>query len=172
MKPASLRRFAIAVLFGALLWQQWTRVKGAPFQPSNPRAVRTMLRLSAVRPGETVYDLGSGDGRVLIEAVRAFDAYAVGIEVDPARALLSRLRVAALGLGDRVRVRRADFLDVDISEADVVVCFLTQWGNDMLVDKLRRELAPGARIVSNRWTFPDLTLIAEDSGAHVRVYQL
>ena len=172
MTTRRCRRAAIAGLLGLLAWQQWTRAKGAPYAPSSPRAVRTMLSLAAVQPGEAVYDLGSGDGRVLIEASRSFGARTVGIEIDPLRALISRRRIAALGLGECAHVRRADFFDVDLSEADVVVCFLMQWSNDALAHKLERELSPGTRIVSNRWKFPDLTLVAEDRKTRVSVYRV
>lgn len=142
---------------------------GAPWVPTPLQTVRRMLRLAGVRPGEKVYDLGSGDGRVLIIAAREFGAQAVGIEIDPLRYLWTRVLVALLGLGDRVSVRRANFFDVNLSDADVVTLYLVQRTNERLMPKLWRELRPGARIVSHAFTFPGWQPIVQDG--EVRVYR-
>jgi predicted RNA methylase len=131
-----------------------------------------MLELAGVGEGDLVYDLGSGDGRVVLAAARDFGARAVGIEVDPVRYAWSRARVAAADLGERARIERGDFFTRDLSDADVIVCFLMQWSSDLLAEKLARELRPGARIVSNRWRFPGFTEIARDRTGRLRVYEV
>jgi precorrin-6B methylase 2 len=119
-----------------------------------------MLRLAGVSAGDTLYDLGSGDGRVLIEAALTTGARCVGIEIDPLRCAVATLRIRAHGLGDRIRIVRGNLFDADISEADVVLCYLQQWSNDLLQEKLLAELPPHARVVTNRWGFEGLEPLA------------
>jgi predicted RNA methylase len=125
-----------------------------------------------VGPGDVVYDLGCGDGRVIVTAARRFGARAVGIEIDPLRYLWSQMLVTLLGLRDRVQVVYGDFFAQDLSEADVVTCYLMQNTNERLVEKLRRELRPGSRVVSNTFTFPGLRLVRRDNQADVYAYSI
>lgn len=131
-----------------------------------------MLELASVLPGEVVYDLGSGDGRIPIMAAQEFDARAVGIEVDPGRNWIASRRVRRAGVCDAVDLVRADFFNTDLSAADVVTLYLRQPTNDRLEEKLLRELRPGARIVSNTYTLPTLPLIAADKKLRVYVYEV
>ncbi|MEK7788149.1 MAG: class I SAM-dependent methyltransferase, partial [Chloroflexota bacterium] len=129
-----------------------------------------MLRLANVQPGETVYDLGSGDGRVLFIAAREFGARAVGVEIDPLKYLWTRAMIALLGLGDRVTVHRANFFDVDLGEADVVTLYLLPKANARLLPKFERELKPGARVVAHAFALPAWPVAAEEK--NVKVYCL
>jgi cyclopropane fatty-acyl-phospholipid synthase-like methyltransferase len=129
-----------------------------------------MLTLASVRPGELVYDLGSGDGRVLTMAARQFGARAIGIEIDPLRCLWSRTVLLLMGLAGKAQVVRGDLFDQDLAPADVVTCYLLQGTNDRLAEKLSRELRPGARVVSNTFTFPGLTLTGEDENHKLYLY--
>ena len=135
----SLRTKLSLVFLGFFAWIMWTRRKGAPWVPSHGRIVRKMLTMADTRPGELVYDLGSGDGRVLIMAARRFDARAVGIEIDPLRTVWSRMRIALLGLQGQVHVLYGNLFDQDLTGADVVTCYLLQATNDKLAEKLNRE---------------------------------
>ncbi len=143
---------------------------GAQFVPTPFDTVRRMLRLANVQPGEAVYDLGSGDGRVLWVATREFGARAVGVEIDPLRFAWTRLAIKLLGLGERVRVLRANLFDADLSGADVVVLYLLPTANSRLAPKLLRELRPGARVVSHAFVVPELQMVAEEQG--VRLYRV
>lgn len=131
-----------------------------------------MLSMAEVKAGEVVYDLGCGDGRVLITAVRKFGARAVGVEVDVSRYLWSVFSVILLGLWKQVRIIRGDLFSVDLREADVVFAFLLQDTNDRLKDKLRRELRPGTRIISNTFMFSGLPLAATDEELHLYLYKM
>ncbi len=143
---------------------------GAHWVPTPVSTVRQMLRLANVQPGETVYDLGSGDGRVLIIAAREFGARAVGVEIDPLKYLWTRAMIALLGLGDRVTVHRANFFDVDLGEADVVTLYLLPKANARLLPKFERELKPGARVVAHAFALPAWPVAAEEK--NVKVYCL
>lgn len=149
-----------------------TNSKGAPWVPTSRQVVHTMLRMAGVKTGEVVYDLGCGDGRVLIAAARGFGARAVGVEVDVSRYLWSVFAVTLMGLWKQVRIIRGDLFSVDLREADVVFAYLLQDTNDRLKDKLRRELRPGTRIIANTFVFSDLPLVAVDEQLHLYLYRI
>jgi SAM-dependent methyltransferase len=150
----------------------WTDLKGAPYVATPRRAARRMLELAGTGPGDVVYDLGSGDGRLLWLAAREFGAHAVGVEIDPFRYGWTRLMIRFKGLGDQVRVVRRDFFEVDLGEATVVTAYLLSDTNRKLMGKLARELPPGARIVSRKYIFPDWELVHEDFIEELYVYQI
>ena len=160
--------FALTLLwFTAALWPFFF---GAPWVPMPLAKARRMLQLANVRKGETVYDLGSGDGRVLFIAAREFRANGVGVEIDPLRAGLSRLTVYLLGLYSRARILRANFYDVDLREADVVTLYLLPKAVARLAPKLLAELKPGARVVTLTYHLPDWAPTAQDGD--IRIYRI
>jgi SAM-dependent methyltransferase len=160
--------FFLVMLF--LMSTVWTNSRGAPWVPTPRNVVRRMLSLARVRPGEVVYDLGCGDGRVLVTAARRFGARAVGIEIDVSRFLWTLAVITILGLWRRVRLIRGDLFHQDLREADVVVTYLLQDTNDRLQAKLLREMRPGARVVSNTFRFSGLRLAASDEEYRYRIY--
>jgi precorrin-6B methylase 2 len=129
------------------------------YVPTPKDIVRRMLQLAALRPGEIVFDLGAGDGRVMIEAVRQFRAKAVGIEIDPERTSRIRERLASTGIG--AELIEGDLLQVDLSTADVISIYLSDSVNAQLGPKLRRELKKGARVVSLDYKLPEWKPIRE-----------
>jgi SAM-dependent methyltransferase len=153
-----------------LLSMAWTQLRGAPWLPTPLRKVEKMLALAELQPNELLYDLGCGDGRILVMAARRFGARAVGIELDPLRYLWCQLLVSVLGLRKRVRIVFGDFFSQDLSAADVVTCYLLQSTNDRLEEKLKNELRRGARVVSHAFTFSALALASSDPKADVYVY--
>jgi SAM-dependent methyltransferase len=122
------------------------------YVPTPKIIVRQMLLLAGLRRGETLFDLGAGDGRVLIEAARGFGARAVGIEIDPER--VSRIRDRLRSTGIKAEIIQADFMDLDLSAADVVAIYLSESVNAKLAPKLERELKPGSRVVSLDYALP------------------
>jgi hypothetical protein len=125
------------------------------FVPTPQPVVNAMLRLAGVGPGDTVYDLGSGDGRVVIEAAQAFGARGVGIELDPPLVEISRQVARDAQVADKVTFVEGDLFAADISKATVVTLFLSTSVNRRLEAKLKRELQPGARIVSRQFPIGD-----------------
>jgi ubiquinone/menaquinone biosynthesis C-methylase UbiE len=121
----------------------------APYIPSPQIVVDRMLELARIRPGETVYDLGSGDGRILITAAQKFKAKAVGIELSPELCKATKAKVERLGLQDMVKVLQANLLKVDLSGANVVTIYLLTSSNSRLKPNLEKYLKTGARVVSN-----------------------
>lgn len=125
------------------------------YEPSPQHVVELMLKLANVHKGDIVYDLGCGDGRIVITAVKLFGATGVGIDIDPARIEESRQNAVKAGVMDRVNFRNEDLFVADIQEATVVTLFLSRSANLKLRPKLLRELKPGVRVVSYYWDMGD-----------------
>lgn len=123
----------------------------APDIPTPQPIVEKMLEAGHVKPGELVYDLGSGDGRVVITAAQKFGAKAVGIEIRPDLCRIATERIKAAGLEDRVKIVQGSALRVDLSPADVVTMFLLTTSNERLKPALEKYLKPGTRVVSNQF---------------------
>ncbi len=119
-----------------------------PYEPSPPEVVRAMLALAEVRPGDVVYDLGCGDGRIVVEAAR-LGARAVGIDIDPQRIREARANARAAGVEERVDLRVGDLFEADVSPATVVTLFLWPEVNLKLRPRLLAQLRPGSRVVSH-----------------------
>jgi len=118
------------------------------WEPTPDDVVDAMLRLAKVKSGDVVYDLGCGDGRIVIAAVRDFGARGVGIDIDPQRISESVANAKAAGVAARVRFREEDLFEADIREATVVTLFLWPSLNLKLQPKLLSDLKPGTRVVS------------------------
>jgi len=124
----------------------------APYESTSMPLVEAMLEFAGVRRDELVFDIGSGDGRIVIVAAEVFGARGVGIEIDSELVALSRQKIEERGLKDRVRILHANALDVDLSAADVVTLYLTPDGLTLLRPHLEATLRSGTRVVAN--TFP------------------
>ena len=121
----------------------------APWIPTAPAIVQTMLRMAQVGPDDVVYDLGCGDGRIVIAAARDWGARAVGIDIDGNRIADAQRLAATAGVSDRVRFIDGDMFHVSVREATVVALYLFPSVLVELREKLIRELPRGARIVSH-----------------------
>ena len=126
------------------------------FVPTPPEVVQAMLKVAKVGPGDIVYDLGSGDGRIPIAAVKDFGAArATGIDIDPQRISEAEANRKQSGVADRVRFLNQDLFTTNISEATVVTLYLLPSLNLKLMPKLKAELKPGTRIVSHAFDMGD-----------------
>ncbi len=134
-----------------------------PFVPTPEVVVRRMLQLANVKRGEVVYDLGCGDGRIVIMAAREFGAQSACIEIRKDLYEQTLRRVKDLGLEDRVKVIYGNFFEESLSDADVVTMYLLTSVNERIKPKLERELRPGVRVVSHDFEVPGWKpLIVED----------
>jgi len=126
-----------------------------PYEPSPPKVVETMLKLAQVGKDDVVYDLGCGDGRIVVMAAQKFGAKkAVGIDIDPERIRESRENAEKAKVGHLVSFVCGDATKVDISEATVVTLYLLPESNALLRPKLEKELKPGTRVVSHNYVIP------------------
>ncbi len=150
----------------------------APYVPSPQVVVEKMLEASRLKPGETLYDLGSGDGRVVIMAAQKFGAKAIGVELSDELCARARSHVKKLGLADQVSIVHADLMDVDLSPADVVTLYLLTTSNERIKPNLEKYLKPGARVVSHDfmirgWSPARTEQVKADNRTHtIYVYEL
>ncbi len=128
--------------------------KLAPFVTSPQPIIDRMLQVANLRSGEVLYDLGSGDGRIVVAAARDFGAKAVGVELSEPLVRKARQQVETLGLGGKVEILQGDMMEVDLSQAQVVSLYLLTEANSQLKPKLAKELKNGARVVSLDFKIP------------------
>lgn len=122
----------------------------APFVPSPLDVIREMLKLVKAGPDDVLYDLGCGDGRILLTAVKEFNVeQAVGFELNPQMVEATRLKILREELSDRIKIVPGSFFDADLSPATVVTLYLTTSGNAKLRPKFEKELKEGSRVVSH-----------------------
>jgi SAM-dependent methyltransferase len=125
-----------------------------PFVPSPMIVVDRMLQLAEVRKDDVIYDLGCGDGRILIQAAKKYGARGVGVDMNPLLVEEARRKAAEEGVGHLVEFRAGDALQVDISAATVVTLYMFKWFNNEMRPKLQR-LKPGSRVVAHDYDIDD-----------------
>jgi cyclopropane fatty-acyl-phospholipid synthase-like methyltransferase len=126
----------------------------APFVQTPVEVAKKMLDISQIRSGEMLYDLGCGDGRLIILAAKELGARATGVELREDLIERARTEIKRLNLEGKVNVIQGNFFDVPISDADVVTLYLTSSANERLRPKLEAELKPGARVISHDFKVP------------------
>lgn len=149
----------------------------APYVASPQRVVDRMLELANLKPGEKLYDLGAGDGRIVITAAQRYNVKAVGVEISDKLVRSADDMIDRLGLQQRASMIHADIFDVDFSDADVVTIFLATQSNEKLRPRLEKLLKPGALVISHDFAVPGwkpkLVDKAEDHHRHaIYVYQM
>jgi ubiquinone/menaquinone biosynthesis C-methylase UbiE len=158
----------LLVLCGGLFAQADDRGRLAPYYPTPAFVVEKMLKLGELKAGEKMYDLGSGDGRIVIMAAREFKAKAIGVEIDPDLVKQSRARLERMGLSDTASITQGDILEQDYSSADLITVYLLPTSNDKVRPILEEQLKKGTRIVCHDfdmsgWT-PEREEHIEDDG--------
>ncbi|HXG50102.1 MAG TPA: methyltransferase domain-containing protein [candidate division Zixibacteria bacterium] len=144
----ALRAFVLLGLAGCSAIATWTDGE-VPFVPTPPHVIDRMLELARVGPGDVVYDVGSGDGAIVIRAAKKYGVRAVGIEIDPELAEKARANARREKVEDLVEFRVGDALEADLSGATVVTLYMLPEFNARLRPRLERQLKPGARVVSH-----------------------
>jgi ubiquinone/menaquinone biosynthesis C-methylase UbiE len=152
-----MRAYLIGLVFifaGSLTAQQFGSEDLGPYLPSPQVVVERMLEAAQLKPGETLYDLGSGDGRIVITAAQRFKANAVGVELSEVLCKSTLKKIAALHLESQVKIVHANALKVDLGPADVVTLYLLTSSNARLKPNLEKYLKPSARVVSLNFGVP------------------
>ncbi len=144
--------FVVACTSGAYAQQPDLDV---PYVPTKQEVVEEMLKVAGVKPGDIVYDLGCGDGRIVITAAQKFGATGVGVDLNPQRIKEANENAKAAGVTDKVKFVEGNLFDFDFSEANVVTMYLLPSVNLKLRPKLQKELKAGSRIVSHDFDMGD-----------------
>ena len=138
---------------------------GAPYVPSRKKDIEKMISLAEMKPGDKVVDLGSGDGRIIIAFARK-GVEAHGYEVSPALVLWSRLKIYFLGLSDRAFIHYGNFWNTDLSKFNTVILFGFSKIMKDIEDKLKKELTPGSKIISNTFKLPNWEVSVFEDGIY------
>ena len=155
-----------------LLWILIPVFYGLPLVPTKRERIRKALKLANLQPNEILYDLGAGDGRVLLIAAREFGAQAVGIEVGPIQCAMIWLRSVASGFGDKIQVKWANFYRADLRDANVVFVYATSTEIIKLAPHLEKHLKKGTRVVSISADFPEWEPSAFDERELIFIYEM
>ncbi|HEY7320784.1 MAG TPA: methyltransferase domain-containing protein [Candidatus Binatia bacterium] len=161
----ALLSFAIAVgglgFAPATVWPQAAQrytdegKKIVPYVPTPQEVVERMLELAQVKKGDVVYDLGSGDGRIVVTAAKKYGVKAIGFEIDPERIKESAENIKKAGVGDLVEIRQQDIRTVDLSPATVLTMYLLPEVNLMIRPNIWKQMKPGSRVVSHDFDMGD-----------------
>jgi hypothetical protein len=164
--------FLLLIVILSALWMLVPAFFGPPSVATRPHRIRKALQLANLQPGETLYDLGAGDGRVSLIAAQEFNAKAVGIEIGPVQCAWIWLRVMAKGLGNKIKVKWANYLNSDLTQADVVFVYATSREVGKLAAHLPGRMKRGARLVSISADFPEWEPSAFDDHDLIFVYEM
>jgi SAM-dependent methyltransferase len=145
----------LSVAVAAAQSPQPKRDPDVPYVPTTEEAVQAMLKLADVKKTDIVYDLGCGDGRIVVAAAKNFGAHAVGIDINPVRIAEAKENVKKAGVENLVRIEENDLFEADFHQATVVTLFLLPAVNLKLLPKLLEQLKPGTRVVSNTFDMGD-----------------
>ena len=166
-----MRRLLFCFTLACSLFLPPALARDVPYVPTPEKVVERMLEIAQVGPNDVVYDLGSGDGRIVIAAARTRGARGVGIDIDPDRVKEARANARSAGVSDRVEFREADLFKTDLGEATVVTLYLLSSVNLQLRPKLL-ELKPGTRIVSHAFDMGDWKPLKTEKVGTSTVYYL
>jgi tRNA G37 N-methylase Trm5 len=160
MQTWTAHRGLFALVIGILLGGAFVssgQKKDVPYVPTPQPVVDKMLELAAVNKNDVVYDLGSGDGRIVITAAKKYGVRGVGVDIDPERIKEANANAVLSGVSDRVKFLEQDLFKTDLKEATVVTLYLLPDVNLRLRPKLWQELKPGTRVVSHAFDMGDWT---------------
>lgn len=144
----------------------------SPWWKTDEHVSRAVGKLAKIKTGDIIYELGSGNGTTLFIAAKEFDAIGVGIEIDPLRAVISRMLLRMHGVAKEVTIYKKSFFDVDISQATVIYVYLVPKALKRLEKKFIADLKPGTRIVSLVYPIPYLLLKNEDKKNKLFLYTI
>ena len=145
-------------------WSPWWRTNGT--------VAKVICQKAKITRKDTVYDLGCGDGTVLLTAAKKYGARGIGVDIDPLRVWIATFRMLSGGVGSVVSIRRENLFKTDLTNATVVIVYLIPKTLNRLEEKFRKELKPGTRVVSYVYQIEYLPRIAEDKEHKVFVYEI
>lgn len=141
----------------------------APWWRTSKKIARAQCKLAKIKKGDLIYDLGSGDGTALMIAAKEFGAKGVGLEIDLIRYCISKLLLKLYGVSEEVKVKRKNFFEENLKNADVIFVYLVPKTLDRLIPKFKKELKKGTKILSYRYEI-NLPLKKYDKKNRIRLY--
>jgi len=156
----------------ALMWIMIPVMYGLPSRPTRSERVRKALQLADLKKDELLYDLGAGDGRVLLMAAKEFGAKAVGVEIGPIQCALIWMRITAAGFSDRISIQWGNFYKTELNAADVVYMYATSTEILKLAPRLQAQMKKGSRLISISADFPAWEPNAIDERNLIFVYEM
>jgi len=160
------------IILLSALWMVVPAFYGPPSVPTRMNRIRKALQMANLQPGEIIYDLGAGDGRVLMMAAGEFQAHPVGVEIGPVQCIFIQLRALISGQGHKVRVKWGNYFKVDLRDADVVFIYATSKETQRLAGHLKMQMKPGSRLVSVSADFPEWEPVNIDSIELIFLYTM
>lgn len=154
MKTVKMLISLMIVCSGSLTYAQEKPQLDVPYVPTRPAVVEGMLKLANLKKGDVLYDLGCGDGRIVVAAAKNYGVTAVGFDIDPERIAEANANAKAAGVTDKVKFVNANLFDTDLSKASVITMYLLPTVNMELRPKIL-ALKPGTRIVSHAFDMGD-----------------
>jgi len=148
-----------------LYYSFYAGVSGAPFVPSRQRIVEKMVNIASLNPNDKVIDLGSGDGRIVLAASKLC-AQADGVEINPILVAMSKKRVVG---NMNTKIRCLSMWKIDLSQYSVIFVYLIPHRMNKLAEKIKKEMRPGSRVVSNTFSFPDWPPVKKDGNIYLYV---
>jgi len=152
------------------IWRTWSHFFGGEWVPTPQNIVNRMLKAAQVNEDDTVYDLGSGNGKIVLSAAK-LGANAIGIELDPLRVLISKIKIKLAGLNN-AKVELGDLYKANIRDASVVTLFLLPKTMEKIETKMRKDLRKGTRIVSYRFVFKGWKPVKIDKTNKIYLYKV
>jgi len=141
----------------------------APWWRTSKKVARAQCRLAKIKKGDLIYDLGSGDGTALMIAAKEFGAKGIGLEIDLIRFYISKLLLKLYGVSEEVKVKRKNFFEENLKNADIIFVYLVPKTLDRLIPKFKKELKKGTKILSYRYEI-NLPLKKYDKKNKIRLY--
>lgn len=162
---------AILIIVIGILWILVPAMYGLPPISTKPDRIRQALKLADLQAGETLYDLGSGHGHVLVIAAKEFGAQAVGIEIGPVQCAVAWINAIQNGVRSKVRIEAGNFYYADLTKADVIFAYLTSSQANRLQEKFKQELKKGTRIITVSFDLPELDPVYLDRENLIFLYK-
>ena len=150
------------------IWRTWSHFFGGEWVPTPQNIVNRMLKTAQVNANDTVYDLGSGDGKIVLSAAK-LGARTIGIELDPLRVLISKIKLSGL---NNAKIELGDLYKANIKDATVVTLFLLPKTMEKLETKLKKDLRKGTRIISYRFVFKNWKPTKVDNENKIYLYKV
>ena len=145
-------------------WSPWWRTNG--------KVAKAMIKLADISKDDIIYDLGCGDGSVLMRAAKSRGVKGVGLEIDPSRVIIAKARMLIGGVSGLVTIKRRDLFSEDISRASVIIVYLVFKTLKRLEPKFIKELKPGSKVISYVYPIDYLPILATDEKNQIRIYKI